>query len=140
MAAKQWPEEKTQELIEMWRANVHIADIQLRLRMGEEKVRGKIRRLKEAGVLKARERVRARGVLGHNGHNGRAAIPHAPILKRPRGKLIRPADIRSDQCRWPEGDPREKGFGFCGHPQVAGRPYCAHHADRAYAGRTVLKL
>lgn len=37
-------------------------------------------------------------------------------------------DLERGQCRWPLGDPREAGFGFCGLP-VAGEKtsYCAVH-------------
>ena len=34
-------------------------------------------------------------------------------------------------CRWPIGDPRAPGFGFCGAPASAG-PYCEGHRRRAY--------
>lgn len=41
------------------------------------------------------------------------------------------------QCRWPVGDPRQPGFGFCGCPAHTGLPYCADHARRAYAAPAV---
>ena len=40
--------------------------------------------------------------------------------------------LRDDQCRWPIGDPKEAGFGFCGCQKAAGIPYCGHHAAIAY--------
>jgi GcrA cell cycle regulator len=35
-------------------------------------------------------------------------------------------------CKWPIGDPRDEDFHFCGGGTVPGRPYCEHHARRAY--------
>jgi GcrA cell cycle regulator len=60
-----------------------------------------------------------------------AALPPAP--PPPVAALMLPLrQLRDDQCRWPVGDPREAGFGFCGCQKVAGVPYCAHHAAIAY--------
>jgi hypothetical protein len=38
------------------------------------------------------------------------------------------------QCAWPEGDPKQPGFHFCGAPAQPGCPYCAEHAAKAYRG------
>lgn len=42
-------------------------------------------------------------------------------------------DIKECMCRWPIGDPKEKGFHFCGK-RVADEncSYCEDHADEAY--------
>jgi len=42
------------------------------------------------------------------------------------------ADRPHQHCRWPVGDPKHPGFGFCGCAPVAGLPYCEAHARRAY--------
>lgn len=39
-------------------------------------------------------------------------------------------------CRFPIGDPRDKGFGYCGRPRERGA-YCACHGARAYDGLPV---
>ena len=42
------------------------------------------------------------------------------------------------RCAWPEGDPLQPGFRFCGEPvtqQVC--PYCAAHAAKAYQGHAM---
>jgi GcrA cell cycle regulator len=41
-------------------------------------------------------------------------------------------NLRDRMCRWPEGDPKEPGFSFCGEECVTGLPYCDHHAKIAY--------
>jgi len=39
---------------------------------------------------------------------------------------------REGQCRWPIGDPREAGFGFCGAVTHGDTVYCRTHALRAW--------
>lgn len=41
-------------------------------------------------------------------------------------------DLAHDGCRYPLGDPREPGFGFCPDKAFPGVPYCAAHAKRCY--------
>lgn len=47
--------------------------------------------------------------------------------------MLQLEDLRFNQCRWPFGDPREDGFGFCGHVKLQGSPYCAWHRVRSIA-------
>lgn len=42
------------------------------------------------------------------------------------------ANLRSDQCRWPIGDPDSEKFHFCGEPVFIGKPYCYEHCKHAY--------
>jgi hypothetical protein len=42
------------------------------------------------------------------------------------------------RCAWPEGDPLQPGFRFCGEPVTQQEcPYCAAHAAKAYRGHAV---
>lgn len=45
-------------------------------------------------------------------------------------------DLQPRMCRWPSGDPKKEGFGFCGAKTVSGIPYCAEHAKIAYQAST----
>ena len=36
------------------------------------------------------------------------------------------------KCCWPEGDPKQKNFKFCGKDIYPGRPYCDKHSLLAY--------
>ena len=47
--------------------------------------------------------------------------------------LIGVMDLTSKTCRWPHGDPKSKGFGFCGQDVKQGSAYCERHHDVAYA-------
>lgn len=46
--------------------------------------------------------------------------------------LVAFADLKTNSCRWPIGDPKHGRFGFCGEPKVEGLPYCGPHCRRAY--------
>jgi GcrA cell cycle regulator len=50
-----------------------------------------------------------------------------PLLQR-RSFL----ELDKSTCRWPVGDPCRPDFFFCGARPLAGKPYCAAHAARAY--------
>jgi hypothetical protein len=45
--------------------------------------------------------------------------------------MVALVDLAPSHCRFPVGDPREEGFGFCGHPKVD-VAYCGHHARLCY--------
>ena len=36
------------------------------------------------------------------------------------------------KCCWPEGDPKQNSFKFCGEDIFPGRPYCDKHSLLAY--------
>ena len=38
-------------------------------------------------------------------------------------------------CKWPNGDPGDADFHFCGAPAADGRPYCPDHCAIAYVRR-----
>jgi len=41
-------------------------------------------------------------------------------------------ELTERTCKWPIGDPSRGEFYFCGHPVVAGKPYCKGHTAAAY--------
>ena len=50
----------------------------------------------------------------------------------PGEKPVPLLDVGEDMCRWPLGDPKTDGFGFCGCPKVPGYSFCAHHKQLAF--------
>lgn len=60
----------------------------------------------------------------------------APVLPKNNGPKIAMIDLKANQCRWSDGDPREEDFGFCGDRCMPGLPYCAEHAKVAYQAAT----
>lgn len=76
----------------------------------------------------------------------KAAVVDAPelvALPIPTGAVWQPLDGRApislvdlgkQDCRWPLGDPREAGFGYCGLPQAGDHTsYCERHHLRSAA-------
>jgi GcrA cell cycle regulator len=47
-------------------------------------------------------------------------------------RVVAPAMRRSSACCWPLGDPGTRSFRFCDAASLAGKPYCAEHAQLAY--------
>ena len=65
-----------------------------------------------------------------------SSVPRAPrpAVKLPefKGKGVKMVDLDSRACRWPNGDPQEENFNFCGCDVVPGLSYCPEHARVAY--------
>lgn len=68
-------------------------------------------------------------------HKEAPKIPKSTVEDENREKIDL-IDLGARQCRWPIGDPREEGFGFCGCESLAGLPYCSEHAKVAYQAAT----
>jgi len=62
--------------------------------------------------------------------------PRAKKLAPPRldfkGNCVQMVDLAPRMCRWPNGDPQDEDFSFCGCEIVEGLPYCPEHARAAY--------
>lgn len=54
-----------------------------------------------------------------------------PVADVPVADRLALVDLEAHHCRWPLGDPKEPGFGFCPAHKVPGLPYCEPHARRA---------
>lgn len=68
-----------------------------------------------------------------------AKSSEAPKIKKPqvrqpefKGKSVKMVDLESQMCRWPNGDPRDDDFSFCGCQTAEGMPYCETHVRAAY--------
>ncbi|MCB8873860.1 GcrA family cell cycle regulator [Acidisoma silvae] len=66
-----------------------------------------------------------------------AATTVSPVAIKPvaprRLAAVAPAAVaRVSACCWPVGEPGKPGFHFCDGAAVAGKPYCAEHAQLAY--------
>ena len=141
-----WTDTRTERLKVLWadgRSASEIADL-----LGEvtrNAVIGKVHRLGLPGRKTTSRQPVPRRTSPRRGKSGRVerrqpparfvrpASPMPPAPPPPVAALMLPLrQLRDDQCRWPAGDPREAGFGFCGCQKAAGVPYCAHHAAIAY--------
>ena len=83
--------------------------------------RARARRAKQAAAVPTR-RV-ARPVIA------KAPLPpDPPVVAR---KTF--AELGDGDCRFPIGDPRKAGFGFCAEPRAPSRPYCLRCSAIAFA-------
>lgn len=100
--------ERTAALMALWSEGLPASEIGRRLGVTKNAVVGKVHRL---GLPKRQ----------------------SPIPEKPRpADVVRLDSLSSGMCCWPEGEPGEEGFRFCGEPSVPGKPYCATHCERAY--------
>lgn len=58
----------------------------------------------------------------------------------PVARITSILDLEAHHCRWPVGDPKLPGFGWCGDTKIPGLSYCAPCAARAYKVPTVSVL
>ena len=56
----------------------------------------------------------------------------APAPPKRKPNIVTLDRLKANQCSWPEGDPGEPDFRFCGIPAIIGKPYCEKHCIIAY--------
>jgi GcrA cell cycle regulator len=64
-----------------------------------------------------------------------APVAAPPAVERPAPALRHVPTMRSGRvsaCCWPIGEPGRPSFRFCDGEAMAGKPYCAEHAQLAY--------
>lgn len=59
-----------------------------------------------------------------------AALANA--TSKPDGKIVSILELTERMCRWPVGDPKDPGFGYCGAGIYGAHPYCAEHVAIAF--------
>lgn len=127
-----WTDERVTLLKQLWGEGKTAAEIAKVLGDGitRNAVIGKAHRLKLSSRLSP---------IQQNAGKKKKAEPAAPrapkqAVKMPefRGKGVQLVDLDFRMCRWPNGDPQEENFNFCGCDVVPGLPYCAEHARVAY--------
>ncbi len=57
-----------------------------------------------------------------------------PSKKNGKVKGVKLVDLKPTSCRWPEGDPKDPDFHFCGKEALPGKSYCEEHSQVAYSG------
>jgi GcrA cell cycle regulator len=69
-----------------------------------------------------------------------AYVPPLPAEMFEPGQGIKLTELRERTCRWPQGDPKDDNFRFCGKETVEGLPYCAYHVRMAYQANARVKI
>lgn len=127
-----WTDERVNLLKQLWGEGKTAAEIAKVLGDGitRNAVIGKAHRLKLSSRLSPIQQNTSKKPKAE------AALPRIvkPSVKLPefKGMELKLVDLKERMCRWPNGDPREEGFSFCGHETVAGLPYCDAHCRAAY--------
>lgn len=136
-----WTPERTERFVVMWNAGrlsaSEIADVFARQEcraVSRNAILGKAHRMQlDPRVRKARAPVirkpkpkkpeaRTPAILVT------AAALDAPFVEIARLQLI---ELTDATCKWPVGDPKAAGFGFCGLPAAEGHAYCPTHHRRS---------
>jgi GcrA cell cycle regulator len=106
-----WTRELVDNLVRLWNEGHPTAEIGRRLGLRKNQVIGKAHRI---GLTPRPSPLKP----------GRRAAP----ARRPQLS----AGATTGTCSWPTGHPGDIDFGFCGKKTIAGKPYCAEHAKKAY--------
>ena len=155
-----WSDERIEELRALWTKGLSASCIASQLgEVSRCAVLGKVYRL---GLEQRRTTLRINAVQGrrhqvasrtmsaaanHLRGNASPARPKLRLAKRrpapsaaelrawevqAGAKLIPLLELQADMCRWPIGEPKTEGFGFCGGPRVEDIAYCLRHAIVAF--------
>jgi GcrA cell cycle regulator len=146
-----WTDERVAELKRLWGEGFSASQIAHRLGGGisRSSVIGKVHRLKlfradqkrlveRQGLVNKRIRKTQGKLWGQSSPAAakkRAAEPlPEPYIEKPTADTATRTlvTLERGECRWPIGDPKVEGFGFCGCKAIPGKPYCEAHSKRAF--------
>jgi GcrA cell cycle regulator len=148
-----WTDERVETLRKLWQEGLSASQIAGALGgITRNAVIGKVHRLGLSGrgqpttTIKRQRRAQAPAPRRprHPVTIGNLALQtHIEALSepefRPRRAVVVPIAKRLSiemlterTCKWPNGDPGDEDFHFCGHDSLEGLPYCEYHAGVAY--------
>ena len=127
-----WTTDRIKTLMALWAEGVSTLEIGRRLGVTKNSVVGKVHRL---GLPKRQS------PISSSPRTPRASKPTPPIKIRPQtvpvtAEMVKMEELTTGMCKWPEGEPDQEDFRFCGQPAIEGKPYCAVHCARAYVRGT----
>lgn len=149
-----WTDDRVALLKKLWGEGKTAAEIAKQLGgVTRNAVIGKAHRLKLSNRLSPIQQNRKPKVQVSSNTNVRKTVSKTPSAndskkQAPAKELLEDKikggisleDLKAGQCRWPQGDPRDGEFGFCGGKAIPGLPYCAEHAKVAYQAATRNKI
>jgi len=99
----EWDKFKETKLRNLWAGNTPLKDIAAELGFSETATRSKIRRM---------------------------GLPPRDSSQKKGDAIKQLENLDKNECKWPLGDPKKPGFGFCAKPVVRERkPYCLEHTE-----------
>lgn len=139
-SSQRWTDEQVQLLVEWWKdgktSNEIVANFEHRgVVRSRNSVIGKLQRLKLLTKKASKEHALRASIASRRSRKRKPAEPEpipaaAPVVApAAQPKLVSLEGLREGMCKWPIGDPLEKGFGFCGQPTEITKVYCPKHMD-----------
>ena len=120
-----WNNTKLKELEDLWKQGHPISKIGEMLGVSRNSIAGKAHRM---GLPKRSSPIssvkKENSPVKKNNENSNIELP----LKI----KLRSVQWSRTKCCWPEGDPKQNNFKFCGQDIFPGRPYCDKHSLLAY--------
>ncbi len=121
-----WNTEKLEKLEELWHKGMPITKIGDKLGVSRNAIAGKAHRL---GLPKRNSPISSEGQERNQKNKSKSS---QVIKELPLKISLRNVEWSRTKCCWPDGDPKLKGFKFCGEEILPGRPYCTKHSQIAY--------
>ena len=139
-----WSVEHTEQLRALWGRSLSAAEIGAIIGCSRHAVIGRAHRIglppierkppERPAVRRGRDKqfpwIRKRRLSAATAEAAKLKDIPLTVIGEPR--MLSIVELNAFTCRWPIGDPRERSFGYCGHPTKAGSAYCEGHHAIAY--------
>ena len=120
-----WDDLKLKKLEDLWKEGHQISKIGELLGVSRNSVAGKAHRI---GLPKRTSPIsQAKKEHLNDEKNNKITDENLPLKIK-----LRRVHWSRTKCCWPEGDPKQNDFKFCGQDIFPGRPYCDKHSLLAY--------
>ena len=120
-----WDDLKLKKLEDLWKEGLPISKIGEKLGVSRNSIAGKAHRI---GLPKRTSPISKDKKQNLSNINEDKIIDKIIPLKI----KLRGVQWSRTKCCWPEGDPKQNDFRFCGEDIFPGRPYCDKHSLLAY--------
>ena len=120
-----WDSPKLKELEDLWKQGHPISKIGEMLGVSRNSIAGKAHRMglpKRTSPISSSKKEKLSDQKINENEN-----KNIPLKIKLRG-----VQWSRTKCCWPEGDPKQNDFKFCGQDIFPGRPYCDKHSLLAY--------
>ena len=150
-----WTPELVKELQKLWNKGLTTMEIGQQLGLSKNAVVGKAHRLglesrpspiKHESVKRMTNKAIRKNIDIEKNEYLSSSVPEDPVFKSEplppeinihkskKHKGVALVDLKPNSCRWPEGDPKDPNFHFCGERVAPGKIYCPDHCAIAYTG------
>ena len=119
-----WDDLKLKKLQDLWKQGLPISKIGEMLGVSRNSIAGKAHRM---GLPKRNSPISSDAKSSLQKRKDEIVDENIPLKIK-----LRSVQWSRTKCCWPEGDPKQKNFKFCGKDIYPGRPYCDKHSLLAY--------